>query len=67
MLSVFYIIGAKLIEAREGIALRKGEVEHDPEFLKNMFDSYCPGRTISYEENPFFACMERAGLYVGVT
>lgn len=63
---VFSIIGAKLIEAREGIVLRKGE-EHDSEFLKQMFDGYCPVKTIPYEENPFFTCMERAGLHVKVT
>lgn len=63
---VFYIIGARRIEAREGVVLKKGE-EHDAEFLKRMFDGYCPVKTISYEENPFFTCMERAGLHVEVT
>lgn len=51
-----------MIKAREGIAGRKGEEEHDGEFLRRMFDGYCPVKTISYEENPFFTCMERAGL-----
>lgn len=56
-----------MIKAREGIAFRRGEEEHDTEFLKKMFDGYCPTRTISYEENPFFTCMERAGVYAEVT
>lgn len=63
---VFYIIGARLIKAREGLALKKGEEEHDTEFLKKKFDGYCPVKTIAYEENPFFTCMERAGLHVEV-
>lgn len=64
---VFYIIGARLIEARDGFTLRKGEEEHDAEYLKRMFDGFCPVKTHSYEENPFFTCMERAGLHVEVT
>lgn len=64
---VFYIIGAEHIEAREGFTLRKGEEEPNEDYLKKMFDGYCPVKTISYEENPFYKCMERAGLYGEVT
>lgn len=64
---MFNVTGARLIKAREGITLRKGDEEHDTEFLMKMFDGYCPVRTISYQENPFFTCMERAGLHAEVT
>lgn len=55
-----------MIKAREGIAFQRAEEEHDTEFLKNMFIGYCPTSTISYEDNPFFTCMERAGVYAEV-
>ncbi|KAM9782826.1 cadherin-17 [Neosynchiropus ocellatus] len=50
--------GERLLKARESIQFTRGEDSgHDS--LKRKFDDYCPGKTIPYELNPFFTCMER--------
>ncbi|KAJ0066145.1 hypothetical protein NL108_001380, partial [Boleophthalmus pectinirostris] len=55
--------GAQLLKAREGIRYSRGE-DQSLEALKTKFDHFCsPVQTIPYDENPFFTCVERAGLY----
>lgn len=55
-----------MLKAREGIRYSLGE-DHNIESLKATFDDYCPQQQIPYEENPFFTCVERAGLYTDVS
>lgn len=50
-----------MLQAREGIQYSRGEAQ-TMEALRSKFDSYCPNRNIPYEQNPFYTCMERAGL-----
>lgn len=49
-----------MLRAREGIQYSRGE-DRNIEALKTKFESFCPTQTISYEQNPFFTCVERAG------
>lgn len=53
--------GERLIKAREGI-LSGREDDQSIDALKAKFNDYCPGPMVPYEENPFFTCVERAGL-----
>uniref|UniRef100_A0A3Q3VQ10 Cadherin domain-containing protein n=1 Tax=Mola mola TaxID=94237 RepID=A0A3Q3VQ10_MOLML len=52
--------GEHMLRAREGIQYSRGE-DRNIEVLKTKFESFCPTQTISYEQNPFFTCVERAG------
>lgn len=54
-----------MIKARESILSRRGEDDIDS--LKRSFDTFCPVKTIPYENNPFFTCVERAGLFAKVS
>uniref|UniRef100_A0A4W6CJB6 RAD54 homolog B n=1 Tax=Lates calcarifer TaxID=8187 RepID=A0A4W6CJB6_LATCA len=56
--------GERMLKAREGIKYGRGE-DQSIETLKTKFDEYCPGnnpQSIPYEANPFFTCVERAGM-----
>lgn len=50
-----------MLKAREGIQYSRGE-DHTIETLRTKFDSYCPVQNIPYEQNPFYTCVERAGV-----
>lgn len=50
-----------MLKAREGIQYGRGE-DQGIDALKTKFNDYCPIQKIPYEENPFFTCVERAGL-----
>lgn len=54
--------GQQQLKAREAIYYSTGE-DQSIDALKTKFDDYCPGRNIPHEANPFFTCVERAGLY----
>lgn len=54
--------GQKLLKARDGIQFSRGE-DTNLDNLKMTFDHYCPVKNTPYEENPFFTCVERAGLF----
>ncbi|KAM9310005.1 cadherin-17 [Pholidichthys leucotaenia] len=51
--------GQQMLKAREGIHYKKGQ-DQSIVSLRSMFDDYCPGKTVPYEENPFFTCVQRA-------
>uniref|UniRef100_A0A673B2G8 Cadherin domain-containing protein n=1 Tax=Sphaeramia orbicularis TaxID=375764 RepID=A0A673B2G8_9TELE len=54
--------GQQMLKAREGIIYSRGE-DQSIEALKSKFDQFCtPVKSIPYEENPFYTCVERAGL-----
>lgn len=55
-----------MLKAREGILYGRGE-DQSIDALKTKFDDYCPMKKFPYEENPFFTCVERAGLYPDVS
>lgn len=55
------LTGEQMLKAREGIQYGKGE-DRSIDALKTKFKDYCPVQNIPYEENPFFTCVERAGL-----
>lgn len=55
------LTGEKMLKAREGIQYGRGE-DQGIDALKTKFNDYCPIQKIPYEENPFFTCVERAGL-----
>lgn len=55
-----------MIKARESILSRGGD-DNDIDFLKRSFDTFCPVKTTPYEDNPFFSCVERAGLFAKVS
>lgn len=55
-----------MIEARESILSRQGD-DNYVDSLKRSFDTFCPVKTTPYENNPFFACVERAGLFAKVS
>lgn len=50
-----------MLKAREGIQFSRDE-DHTSETLMAKFNSYCPVQNIPYEQNPFYTCVERAGL-----
>lgn len=61
---VCHFTGERMLKAREGIKYGRGE-DQSIETLKTKFDEYCPGnnpQSIPYEANPFFTCVERAGM-----
>lgn len=58
----FFFTGLKLLKAREGIQYSIGE-ERSVESLKRKFDDYCSVQEIPYEHNPFFTCVQRAGVF----
>lgn len=51
-----------MLKAREGIHYGRGE-DRSIDALRTKFEDYCPVQNIPYEENPFFTCVEKAGLY----
>lgn len=51
-----------MLKAREGIRYARGE-DQSLDALRIKFNDYCPVQNIPFEENPFFTCVERAGLY----
>lgn len=53
--------GQQMLKAREGIRYSRGE-EQTIETLRTKFNSYCPVQNIPYEQNPFYTCVERAGV-----
>lgn len=53
--------GQQMLKAREGIQYSRGEAQ-TIETLRTKFNSYCPVQNIPYEQNPFYTCVERAGL-----
>lgn len=53
--------GQQMLKAREGIQYNTGE-DGTMETLRTKFNSYCPVQNIPYEQNPFYTCVERAGL-----
>ncbi|XP_061632221.1 cadherin-17 [Phyllopteryx taeniolatus] len=55
--------GERTLEARATIQFARGEdVDGGGGALKAKFEDYCPSPSIPYEENPFFACVERAEM-----
>lgn len=63
---MFSLPGEEMMKAREGIQYSRGE-DQNTDVLKIKFDNYCPVQRIPYEENPFFTCVERAGLFTDVS
>lgn len=57
--------GQRLLKAREAFKYGRGE-DQSVDALKTKFDEFCPGHATPYEANPFFTCVERAGLYPNV-
>lgn len=55
-----------MLKAREGILYSRGD-DRSIEALKSRFDDYCPEPKLPYEQNPFFTCVQRAGLYTDVS
>uniref|UniRef100_A0A8C9WY80 Cadherin 17, LI cadherin (liver-intestine) n=1 Tax=Sander lucioperca TaxID=283035 RepID=A0A8C9WY80_SANLU len=53
--------GERMLKARQGIQYGRGE-DRSIDALRTKFNDYCPVQNIPYEENPFFTCVERAGL-----
>ncbi|XP_060906554.1 cadherin-17 [Labrus mixtus] len=53
--------GETTLKAREGIHYGREE-DRSIEALKEKFTEYCPVQKISFEDNPFFTCVERAEL-----
>nr|XP_057940809.1 cadherin-17 [Doryrhamphus excisus]XP_057940810.1 cadherin-17 [Doryrhamphus excisus]XP_057940812.1 cadherin-17 [Doryrhamphus excisus]XP_057940813.1 cadherin-17 [Doryrhamphus excisus] len=51
--------GEHSLKASEAIQYARGE-ERGVDTLKAKFDHYCPAPTVPHEDNPFFACVERA-------
>lgn len=60
----FFSTGERNLKAREGIHYGQGE-DRSIDTLKAKFDEYCTAHRVPYEENPFFTCMEKAGLFSG--
>lgn len=60
--SLCALTGEEMLKAREGIQYSRGE-DRSIDALKVKFDEYCPAQSIPYEENPFFTCVKRAGLF----
>lgn len=56
------LTGQQLLKAREGIQYARGE-DRSIETLKRKFDDYCLVQEVPYEHNPFFTCVQRAGLF----
>lgn len=53
-----------MLKAREGIQYSRGEAP-STDALKRKFDEFCsPTKDIPYEHNPFYTCVERAGVCV---
>ena len=50
-----------MLKAREAFQYGSGE-ERSTVSLKTKFEEYCSAPTIPFEQNPFFTCVERAGL-----
>ncbi|KAM6995239.1 cadherin-17 [Tautogolabrus adspersus] len=53
--------GESTLRSREGIHYGRGE-DRSIDALKTKFTEYCPVQNIPFEDNPFFACVERAEL-----
>lgn len=49
------------MKARGGIKYSRGE-DQSLDTLKTKFDEYCPVQKIPYDQNPFFTCVETAGV-----
>uniref|UniRef100_A0A667XGU3 Cadherin 17, LI cadherin (liver-intestine) n=1 Tax=Myripristis murdjan TaxID=586833 RepID=A0A667XGU3_9TELE len=57
--------GEKMLKAREAILYSRGE-GHSTDALQRKFEEFCPAQSIPYEQNPFYMCVERAGVCRGV-
>ena len=57
------ITGQRLLKAREGVVYSRSQDGSSHDALKRKFDEYCsPIQDVPYELNPFFTCVERAGM-----
>ncbi|XP_017309344.1 cadherin-17 [Ictalurus punctatus] len=53
--------GAVSLRARTGVIYNRGETRGNVDVLKRKFDEFCSSRNeISFEDNPFFTCVQRA-------
>lgn len=59
---LFVFTGERMLKAKEGIQYSRGE-DQSTSSLKRKFDEFCSLPKVPYEENPFFTCVERAGLF----
>lgn len=59
---VSFCTGEEMLKASEGIQYARGE-DQSIDSLKAKFNDYCSVQDIPYEENPFFTCVERQGLF----
>ncbi len=66
MIHVSSLTGTEMLQAREGIQYGRGE-DQSIDALRAKFSDYCPVQNFPYEQNPFFTCVERAGLYADVS
>ncbi len=66
MMYVCSLTGKLRLKAGEGIQYGREE-DWSTESLKKAFDDYCPVQNIPYEQNPFFTCVEKSGLYTVVS
>ncbi|MEQ2301601.1 hypothetical protein AMECASPLE_037833, partial [Ameca splendens] len=57
--------GQEMLKARAGIQYARGE-DWSSDSLKAKFTEYCMAQDIPYEENPFFTCVERQGLFLEI-
>lgn len=56
------VLGAVSLRARTGVIYNRGETRGNVDVLKRKFDEFCSSRNeISFEDNPFFTCVQRAG------
>lgn len=60
-----FVIGEKMLKAREAIMYGRGE-DHSTDALQRKFEEFCPAQSVPYEHNPFYMCVERAGVCLGV-